>query len=921
MSEQWYLWRDEQRYGPYTWQELISATQAGRVAPSDLLWSPSVGDWTPAAQIAGLLSPTAPAEEAAPASGRRGRRRFWMLAGVAVALAVAALATWFLWLRGDDGADLPSAVSDRESSLTAVALLNVPGKKIPLLPGGALFVPEGALPGDALAEVEDVEMPPLPEGVEPLGRAVAINTAVQPSQPLVINLPMPAGVSDPSGLTLIRVQPDGSTTLLMTTVEAGELVAATPGFSLFGVVRLEGEERSLIGKRHLLPGEKATYRASLAPLGKARNASWKVDGGARIVSESEDAITIQAGEEDGRVILSYECTDVERGVRWYGAVAIEVTPESPDLEHGFLVSVTTRTATIRASRTSEVPPVYISASVHGQFQPPITWRWDLGDGTKGGPESSGAAATGFALPEHRYSAERERTYSVRVWAKDGRGREVVGKLPISVLLAPMEIMLDGPERLQWQEGGVSADYSALVLFGAPPYTFEWGVLPAMKTEHHAGETSVQPVRFDQPGGHLLALFATDQQGRRVATQLPVRVVGGEALDVEIGALPQTAEPGDEVTASVIVRGGVLAVNGQKTGYTLIVHWGDGSEPVVVQDVGSKNTPAQGSTAQLAHRYAKAGDYTVSVRAADATRTLARVARGITITETEETRPVIAPTASGPNTPPVAEDIAASTEMDVSAAITLKGSDADGDDLIYAIVDAPEHGDLTDAAGSPLVEFPGTPFLTYKPRAGYVGADAFAYSVDDGRGGTATAIVEIEVTPAPTRYHISRWVLTGPPTVNVHNEPTKTDPDKVEPRFQGSFTNHDISATSISMAERWVDHEYEAYNITLRTDFDAPPEALTPGEIVKLTATFSHGGTLREFSPGAQFWYSADKQHRNIISPQEVLAYYPWASPPSPTNTKEWTLTAPDSFPGDTFQIWASWWNCPACTVMWEYRAE
>src|SRR4029079_13687760 len=41
-------------------------------------------------------------------------------------------------------------------------------------------------------------------------------------------------------------------------------------------------------------------------------------------------------------------------------------------------------------------------------------------------------------------------------------------------------------------------------------------------------------------------------------------------------------------------------------------------------------------------------------------------------------------------------------------------------------------------------------LTYTPDTGYVGADAFTYTVADGRGGADTATVNVTVTEAPNR---------------------------------------------------------------------------------------------------------------------------------------------------------------------------
>jgi hypothetical protein len=80
-----------------------------------------------------------------------------------------------------------------------------------------------------------------------------------------------------------------------------------------------------------------------------------------------------------------------------------------------------------------------------------------------------------------------------------------------------------------------------------------------------------------------------------------------------------------------------------------------------------------------------------------------------------------------------------------AAADLLGndSDADGDALTIASVTSPSNGTLTDN---------GDGTWTYAPAANYFGADAFTYEISDGNGGTATATVNVTVTPvndAPT----------------------------------------------------------------------------------------------------------------------------------------------------------------------------
>jgi len=55
------------------------------------------------------------------------------------------------------------------------------------------------------------------------------------------------------------------------------------------------------------------------------------------------------------------------------------------------------------------------------------------------------------------------------------------------------------------------------------------------------------------------------------------------------------------------------------------------------------------------------------------------------------------------------------------AITLSGSDADGDSLTFSITSDPLHGSLSGTA----------PELLYTPQTGFVGSDVFSFRVWDG----------------------------------------------------------------------------------------------------------------------------------------------------------------------------------------------
>ncbi|HEX7833097.1 MAG TPA: Ig-like domain-containing protein, partial [Thermoanaerobaculia bacterium] len=110
-----------------------------------------------------------------------------------------------------------------------------------------------------------------------------------------------------------------------------------------------------------------------------------------------------------------------------------------------------------------------------------------------------------------------------------------------------------------------------------------------------------------------------------------------------------------------------------------------------------------------------------------------------------------------NTPPVANDVNASTNEDTSVTITLSGTDVDGDPLTFSIVTPPANGTL-----GPIVPTgPNSATVNYSPNLNYFGPDSFVYQANDGNGGTDNATVSITIAPVndPPTF------LVGP-TVNA-----------------------------------------------------------------------------------------------------------------------------------------------------------
>jgi hypothetical protein len=122
-----------------------------------------------------------------------------------------------------------------------------------------------------------------------------------------------------------------------------------------------------------------------------------------------------------------------------------------------------------------------------------------------------------------------------------------------------------------------------------------------------------------------------------------------------------------------------------------------------------------------------------------------------------------------NDPPVANNQSVTTPEDTALAITLTGSDQDGDLLSFAVIAQPTHGVLTGTA----------PNLTYTPAENYNGSDSFTFNANDGNLVSNTATVSITVTAvndAPVAHDMSVTTLEDTPiTISLDASDVDGDP--------------------------------------------------------------------------------------------------------------------------------------------------
>ena len=177
------------------------------------------------------------------------------------------------------------------------------------------------------------------------------------------------------------------------------------------------------------------------------------------------------------------------------------------------------------------------------------------------------------------------------------------------------------------------------------------------------------------------------------------------------------------------------------------HWVSGTEPWVVYsgipsqagDNGTANIPSHAVPASV-------GTYTLRYRAYWVTSNDDAINR---FKNNEEYSNRFGNVATATvNAVPIANAQSGAAAEDAAVAITLTGSDLDGDSLTFLVVSGPSHGSLS---GTP-------PSLTYTPAANYNGPDSFTFKVNDGTVDSVPATVSINVTP-----------VNDPPVVKCKNQ--------------------------------------------------------------------------------------------------------------------------------------------------------
>lgn len=172
----------------------------------------------------------------------------------------------------------------------------------------------------------------------------------------------------------------------------------------------------------------------------------------------------------------------------------------------------------------------------------------------------------------------------------------------------------------------------------------------------------------------------------------------------------------------------------------------------------------------------------------------------------------------PNLPPYAEDDAFATPLNTSVTLNVLENDGDPDfnDLAIASVTAPPHGTAVTNGENQLV---------YTPNTGFIGNDTFDYTISDGRDGSDTATVTVEVG-----NHIP---IAKDDAISAHS---------LSPQLINPLSN-DVDPDGDSLViSKILTYENDAgWNPSNMTIFANGTIAITPNSAVRYVATDGKGG--------------------------------------------------------------------------------
>ncbi|MCB1521352.1 MAG: tandem-95 repeat protein, partial [Hyphomicrobiaceae bacterium] len=241
------------------------------------------------------------------------------------------------------------------------------------------------------------------------------------------------------------------------------------------------------------------------------------------------------------------------------------------------------------------------------------------------------------------------------------------------------------------------------------------------------------------GPYTVIVTATDPSGATTSETYTwtVNNPAPDAVDDVLGVLENATGAGD-----------VLGNDSDPDGDTLVVSAVNGVAGNVGNAVAGSNGGTFAVAANGSYSFDPSGDF--DDLAVGATRT-ATITYAITDNQGGTDTATVTVTVTGTNDAPVAGNDTFTVNEDGSTTIDLLGNDfdTDGDGLTVVLLDGQPVSPgvpIALADGSGVVVIDATGQATFSPAPDFNGPVTFTYGVDDGHGGTSTAIVDGIVVP-------------------------------------------------------------------------------------------------------------------------------------------------------------------------------
>ena len=280
--------------------------------------------------------------------------------------------------------------------------------------------------------------------------------------------------------------------------------------------------------------------------------------------------------------------------------------------------------------------------------------------------------------------------------------------------------------------------------------------------------------------------------------------------------------------------------------------------------------------------------------------------------------------------PTTDSGAARLGEDVQAAIAINEDPEDGAATVSIAVPDPEDRTITLPEGEFEVNTYGPDNLqtstdTIVIETGWertVGAPGTDFDSIVLRSNTVSEEIESKIETPDT---VAKWILINT-EVNPDNLETEVNVAATQGRFEGTINDWEISETSFSHRDKFVDNDFFYYDTTMNFDWDAPPGEMEPGEEVVLVAggelSGSHAapgfvGNTVEYRTSAGLRYEKDDDGNNRIN---IGVWADGVREGLEANAFSVTIIAPGrGSAGQTFDISAFLWNRAGAWVRWTFE--